>query len=610
MEIPMPTLVLNGKIPVRLALAVSGLGALLLSGCALQTVDSTLPVAAASGLSGSVHGGQQPISGASVSLLQLSTAGYGTNVAGATLATTTTDANGSFTLPSYTCPTATTPTILQTRNGNPGLAAGTNNTAIWMIAVTGACGNLTPQSNFVINELTTVAAAYALHPFAGGTRFGTSSTNTVGLFNAMTMAQTLVDTLGGDGKNFPTGMSVPTAQINSLANSLAACINTADTISSSCQNLFSDTGTQTIGSNANVFFALQQILNSPTNNVQAIYNLAGGQAPFQPTLTSAPNDWALPITYTAGNLKSAQTAFDIDASGNVWVATLGGANFGSVDELSPRGVLLQTGLFDGVVDGPLGLAVEPSGNIVVASSSQGDASIIRFSPDGTALYTKYPTQVLTPAGIAIDANNNLYVADPGNNKLLEFSPSGTFLSSVAVTGSPTSPAVDGAGNIYVVNTGGVLTRYLGSLTGATTSIGGASTGAGNPTFDSAGTVYWGGFYLSETVSGSSSRSTYLYTGRSGAGGGNRIDGLGNILVGEPSGVRLGFIPVGTTSGYLLGGNGATNFQAGDVKIDRSGNAWILNTRNGGGLVEIVGAVAPVTVPLSVATANNVLGQRP
>jgi hypothetical protein len=78
-----------------LALSLSGCGA----GTQVPTVtEEMLPVG------GSVHGGQQPVVGATVTLVAAGTTGYGSTPT--VLATTTSVAGGQYTLPAHgACPT-------------------------------------------------------------------------------------------------------------------------------------------------------------------------------------------------------------------------------------------------------------------------------------------------------------------------------------------------------------------------------------------------------------------------------------------------------------------------------------------------------------------------
>ena len=70
-------------------------------------------------------------------------------------------------------------------------------------------------------------------------------------------------------------------------------------------------------------------------------------------------------------------------------------------------------------------------------------------------------QVNSPWGISVDSDDNIYVADWGNNRALKFSPDGellvTFGGSDAPEGSevdhPASVAVDSEGDVYVSDWG-------------------------------------------------------------------------------------------------------------------------------------------------------------
>jgi DNA-binding beta-propeller fold protein YncE len=65
----------------------------------------------------------------------------------------------------------------------------------------------------------------------------------------------------------------------------------------------------------------------------------------------------------------------------------------------------------------------------------------------------------TPRAIAVDSAGNIFVADTGNWRIENFSPTGTFLSIIGAKGSghgqladPKGIAIDRSGNIYVTDT--------------------------------------------------------------------------------------------------------------------------------------------------------------
>ena len=168
--------------------------ALALSGCGISALapSSTVPGAL---LQGRVRGGQQPVSGASIALYAAGSAGDGlgaTNLLAPNIVTT--DANGDFGITGdYLCPTSTTQVYLVASGGNPGLAPGTDNSALVLMAALGNCGNLTSSTNIMLDEVTTVASAWALAQFLGsGAIVGSTSTNSIGLSNAFAVANNLV----------------------------------------------------------------------------------------------------------------------------------------------------------------------------------------------------------------------------------------------------------------------------------------------------------------------------------------------------------------------------------------------------------------------------------
>jgi DNA-binding beta-propeller fold protein YncE len=85
----------------------------------------------------------------------------------------------------------------------------------------------------------------------------------------------------------------------------------------------------------------------------------------------------------------------------------------------------------GEFDSPTGIAVDPSGNILVADTNNG--RIEKFSPTGTFLSimgTKGSGQgqLEQPNGIAVDRAGNIYVADAGKHQVEKLGPDGRFIA--------------------------------------------------------------------------------------------------------------------------------------------------------------------------------------
>jgi len=175
------------------------------------------------------HGGQQPITGASVQLYAAGTSGDGSTATPLIATLATTNGSGSFSITgSYRCPSQTSEVYLVATGGNPGLANGQTNPQTALMAALGPCGNLTATTYVEVNEVTTIAATYALAPYMqvyGA--IGSNSGDAQMMAHAFTMAAELANTETGltPGVGVPTGQVVPSQKMNTLANILSTCIN-------------------------------------------------------------------------------------------------------------------------------------------------------------------------------------------------------------------------------------------------------------------------------------------------------------------------------------------------------------------------------------------------
>ena len=254
--------------------------------------------------SGSVHGGQQPVVGATIQLYTVGTTADGSAATPLLTSTVTSDSTGSFTITGlYSCTGATQVYIVAT-GGNPGLA--TPNPNIALMAALGPCSSLTSSTFISINELTTAAAISALAPFmTSATAIGSSSSDTTDLANAFTLANQYVNTTTGasPGANVPSGDTVPTTELNTLADIISACINSTGGTAgdgSLCGDLFSLTTVAPNPAPTNTIAAMLVIADNPTLNTSALYALTPPTPPFQPTLTSAPANFVVSLQSPAG----------------------------------------------------------------------------------------------------------------------------------------------------------------------------------------------------------------------------------------------------------------------------------------------------------------------
>jgi hypothetical protein len=278
----------------RTLTAILSVSLSLLTGCALESTATSSDGAALTQLhiQGSVHGGQQPVTGSTIQLYTVGTSTDGTAARSLLTQTTTTDTNGNFNISMlYSCGSATQVYITST-SGNPGTTG--NNANLALMTALGACTSLTSSTNIVINEQTTVAAVAALAPYMNSaTTIAAAPAEAANLAAAFTTATELVNTATGltPGLNVPANATEPAQLIATLANILAGCVNTTGGTagdSSACGTLFTLTTPNSATAPTNTIAAMLNILNNPTANIASLFALAASTAPFQPQLATAP----------------------------------------------------------------------------------------------------------------------------------------------------------------------------------------------------------------------------------------------------------------------------------------------------------------------------------
>jgi sugar lactone lactonase YvrE len=185
----------------------------------------------------------------------------------------------------------------------------------------------------------------------------------------------------------------------------------------------------------------------------------------------------------------------VDDAGNVLVADMSN---NTIRKITPAGVVSTlagkagvAGYADGSgtnawFDAPYGVATDAAGNAYVADSAND--CIREITPDGTvATLAGRPgyagradgnganARFSSPQGLSVDDQGNIYVADTGNNAIRKITPDGDVTTLTGVAGasgtngaagmvvrfnSPGGVAVDGAGNIFVADTGNQIIRKM------------------------------------------------------------------------------------------------------------------------------------------------------
>ena len=288
-----------------------------------------------------------------------------------------------------------------------------------------------------------------------------------------------------------------------------------------------------------------------------------------------------------------------DASGNIYVAD---QLNNTIRKVTPAGVVTTLAGTPGVIgsnDGtgpaaqfnsPLGVAVDGSGNVFVADTSND--TIRKITPGGVVTTfagtagglgnndgTGAAAQFNNPIGVVVNGSGTLFVVDQVNHTVRQITSAGvvtTFAGTAGVPGSidgqgiiarfryPAAIAMDGSGNLYIGDGGNSTVRMI-TPSGAVTTL--AGTAGKNGSTDGTGAA--ARFYAPQGVAVDGSGNVYVCD-------------YDNILIRKiaPGGVVTTISGVLQTPGFVDGTGTAAeyNYPFG-IGTDTSGNIYIADTGN-------------------------------
>jgi hypothetical protein len=488
------------------ALSVAAVLALLAAGCG-STPYQASPSSGSSpfSISGHVQGGNNPIAYGTVTLYATAANATGnangiyTGGHATILGQTTTGIGGGFTITGATACSAPNQTYIVISGGNPG--GGAANSNILLMALSGPCGAI--NSFTWVNEITTVATAYALSSFTQITSTCTSGsytaspcvnvtsspTNYDGLYSAGSYAG-VGSTAAGMGlthaianaynlANMKTGTAnsttlladlvtagpgtVPATEINSLANILQVCVNSSGgaATANSTSSAASFTNTTSPTASTQSVYTLTALPNSTTGvNGTLSVSLNGGTA-FTANLTGTTS--ASSIASAINAISGFNNAVAVIKTNATTGSATSGAGF-SITGFTPTTgatgtvtvTLAGTSLGPQTISGSTPAAIVA--NINANTAFSGATPLITFSTPTASSSSAYSTSTLSGFNTATGLNGNISIAVGGGTANV-YTISGsttpaTFVSAfnAAVPTSVAQAAVSGTG---VVITGAV-----------------------------------------------------------------------------------------------------------------------------------------------------------
>jgi hypothetical protein len=459
-------------------------------------------------LSGSVVSGATAVKNGEVQLYAAGQTGYGSSGTPLLVQPVATDSNGAFSF-TFNCPAAPGDLVYLVATG--GDSGSGPNSSIALMTALGSCSSL--PSSVIVNEVTTVASAYALSAFAtldtsGGIAVGAPGTGTscnaadgwlstgketcnyTGLTNAFKAVNNLVNftsatdaygTAAGSARTYtpayPTNLAgdpnilnnstVPTTRINALADMLASCVESSGSGCGGSSKLF---GLAQISGGTEPADTLQAALNiaqNPGNNVSNLLSLVSSTLPYSIgtganalalTGANAPVDLTLPLTFTGAGLGVAP---NLTLSDGTAAIVNGALAIDATGNIWVGASLYSTNFY--AVDGMMIAEFNALGAPVT------NATTLNSTSPTYGGYEPEPRQVYSAIkALAIDPSGNLWMSN-SESQVLEIS---TPLTPSTV---PTTPAVQsgtyGLGNLAIDISGDVW--FINGTAGELEEFGGA-----------------------------------------------------------------------------------------------------------------------------------------
>jgi streptogramin lyase len=229
---------------------------------------------------------------------------------------------------------------------------------------------------------------------------------------------------------------------------------------------------------------------------------------------------------------------------------------------------------------PQGVALDTQNNVYIADT--GNNAIKKCDAVTQQLTPLISAGLNNPAGIAVDTLGNLFIADSGNGAIEEWSVSGQNLTPIVPgLSSPLGVATDTQNNVYYSDTGNSGIGEWNAVSQQVNTL--PNSGVSNPSgiaTDALGNIYFsdtGHNLIGEWNAVSQQVATLLSSGLSGPSG-VATDGQGNAYFADTGNSVIKQWNSASLQVVTLPTPGLSNPTG--VAVDRQGNLYVADTNNG------------------------------
>jgi len=213
-----------------------------------------------------------------------------------------------------------------------------------------------------------------------------------------------------------------------------------------------------------------------------------------------------------------------------------------------------------------------------------------------------------PNGVAVDGAGNVYIADTGNNAIKKWTAASNAVTTLVASGlnGPSGLAVDGAGNVYIADTGNnAIKKWIAANNIVATLVASTLNNPQGIAVDGAGDVYiadTGNNAIKKWTAASNAVTTLVASGLNGPSG-LAVDGAGNVYIADTGNNAIKKWIAANNIVATLVASTLNNPQG--IAVDGSGNVYIADT--GDNTIKIWKATDNTVTTLIASGLSGIVG---